>query len=114
MMKISRSLMIAAAFWVAQPAAASGVAVSDWQDQVLAIVAAQRTTPRSAILRRSSGVVEMQVEVDGRGMIERYEMAKSSGVPILDNEADLILLRVGSFPAPPDGRPKRMIVPIRW
>ena len=85
-----------------------------WTREAIAKVAQQRTTPRSAQLRGSTGVVEMAVSVDGRGMITDYRMVKSSGVPILDREADMIMLRVGSFDAPPGGASTHLVVPIRW
>jgi TonB family protein len=85
-----------------------------WSKDAIAKVASSRTTPRSAQLRKSKGIVEMEVTVDGRGMITGYRMIKSSGVPILDREADMILFRVGSFNAPPGGAPTRLVIPIRW
>jgi periplasmic protein TonB len=85
-----------------------------WTREAVAKVATHRTTPRSAQLRGSTGTVEMEVSVDGRGMITDYRMVKSSGAPILDREADLIIMRVGSFDAPPGGAPTRVMIPIRW
>jgi TonB family protein len=88
--------------------------VGTWAQSAIAKVAQQRTTPRSAQLRGATGVVEMVVTVDARGMITDYRMVRSSGVPILDREADLILMRVGSFDAPPQRSPVRVTIPIRW
>lgn len=85
-----------------------------WTRAAIDKVAAHRSTPRSAQLRGAKGTVEMQVKVDRGGMITDYRMIRSSGVPILDLEADLIMLRVGSFTAPPDRAPTQMVVPIRW
>lgn len=96
---------------VLNPASA---AESPWSQAAIAKVAEHRTTPRSAQLRRATGTAEMEVNVDGRGMITGYRMVKSSGIPILDHEADMILFRIGSFDAPPDGVPTRLIIPIRW
>jgi TonB family protein len=93
---------------------ATAASDTDWTRQAIAKVAAQKTTPRSAQLRGSKGVVEMAVQVDGGGMITDYRMIKSSGVPILDMEADLILMRVGSFDVPPGRKPARLVIPIRW
>lgn len=89
-------------------------AMPSWTQGVIEKVAAHRTTPRSAQLRGATGIARMEVDVDGRGMIIGYRLVKSSGVPILDHEADLILLRVGSFSPPPDGMPERIIIPICW
>lgn len=87
---------------------------SAWSQDAIEKVAAHRTTPRSAQLRGSKGVVEMQVAVDSNGMITDYRMVKSSGQPILDREADLIMMRVGSFESPPGRVPTRLVIPIRW
>jgi TonB family protein len=75
---------------------------------------AQRSTPRSAQLRGSKGVVEMEVAVDGDGMIKSYHIIQSSGVPILDQEADLIFMRVGSFTTTPNRKPVQVVIPVRW
>jgi len=114
MKNVMKNIMIAVlgASVLTQAAAAAGNPA--WTKEVIAKVAAHRTTPRSAQLRGSKGVVEMEVEIDGRGMITNYKMTKSSGVPILDREADLIIMRVGSFGPPPGGAPTKIVVPIGW
>jgi TonB family protein len=56
----------------------------------------------------------MAVLVDGNGMITDYHMMQSSGSPILDREADLIMMRVGSFDAPPERALRKVTIPIRW
>lgn len=85
-----------------------------WRKDVIGKVAEHRTTPRSAQLRGAHGVARMAVVVDGNGMITGYRLVGSSGAPILDREADLILMRVGSFSPPPGRRPATVEVPIRW
>lgn len=87
---------------------------SRWLQSAIIKVADHRTTPRSAQLRGAKGEARMEVRVDANGMITGYRLVKSSGVPVLDQEADLILMRVGSFETPPDRRPATIIVPIRW
>jgi TonB family protein len=112
-MKILKNIMIAAlgACLISGTAFAG---IPEWTKDAVAKVASHRTTPRSAQLRGAKGVVEMEVNVDGRGMITGYKMVKSSGVPILDREADLIIMRVGSFESPPGGDATRLVIPIRW
>lgn len=107
-------IIFAAGLWVSMAMNAASAAASQWPQTVIAKVAAHRTTPRSAQLRRATGVAEMEVSIDGRGMITGYRLLKSSGVPILDREADMILFRLGSFDAPPGGNPTRLVIPIRW
>ena len=99
-------------------AASAALAAPDsgasWSREAIEKVARHRTTPRSAQLRGDKGVVRMAVSVDGNGMITDYRMMQSSGSPILDREADLILMRVGSFDAPPGRAPQKVAIPIRW
>jgi TonB family protein len=114
MNNLMKSIMIAVLGVSVISQAAAAVSSPGWIKEAIAKVAAHRTTPRSAQLRGSKGIAEMEVEVDGRGMITDYKMTKSSGVPILDREADLIIMRVGSFGAPPGGAPTKIIVPIGW
>lgn len=99
---------------LAASAAAAFGADPNWSREVIEKVAQHRTTPRSAQLRGDKGVVQMAVSVDGNGMITAYRMVQSSGSPILDREADLILMRVGSFDIPPDRMPQKVTIPIRW
>jgi len=87
---------------------------STWSRTAIEKVAAHRTTPRSAQLRGSKGTAQMAVSVDGNGMITDYRLVRSSGSPILDREADLILMRVGSFTVPPGRQPQKLTIPIRW
>lgn len=88
--------------------------ISNWSREAIAKVAEHRTTPRSAQLRGAKGTAQMAVSVDGNGMITDYRLVQSSGSPILDREADLIIMRVGSFETPPGRTPQRLVIPIRW
>ena len=109
----TKAAITAVAVFLSMPATAADNAAA-WRQAAIEKVAAQRTTPRSAQLRGSKGTVRMEVAVDGGGMITDYHMIQSSGAPILDREADLILMRVGSFTIPPNRAPMRFIIPIRW
>jgi len=113
-MRSQKILLRLIAWAICLSASAAVAAPSAWSQDAIDKVAAHRTTPRSAQLRGSKGVVEMQVAVDGNGMITDYRMVKSSGEPILDREADLIMMRVGSFESPPGRTATRLIIPIRW
>jgi len=112
-MKVAPKILITALV-MGVSAAPLFAGVPEWTRGAIAKVAAHRTTPRSAQLRGSAGTTQMEVDVDGRGMITDYRLAKSSGEPILDREADLIIMRVGSFDAPPGGTPTKLVIPIRW
>ena len=115
MKKVARKFCTfgALAITMASTAASAG-ADPGWSREAIEKVAQHRTTPRSAQLRGDKGVVQMAISVDGNGMITDYRMVQSSGSPILDREADLIMMRVGSFDPPPERAPQKVTIPIRW
>ena len=113
-MRSPAKITLLAAFAAGVAASAVQAADANWSREAIEKIAAHKTTPRSAQLRGAKGIVEMEVRVDSNGMITDYQMIKSSGVPILDREADLIIMRVGSFESPPGRSPTELIIPIRW
>jgi len=113
-MRSPAKITLLAAFAASVAASAVQAADANWSREAIEKIAAHKTTPRSAQLRAAKGTVEMEVKVDGNGMITDYQMIKSSGVPILDREADLIIMRVGSFESPPGRSPTALVIPIRW
>lgn len=113
-MRSPAKITLLAAFAAGVAASAVQAADANWSREAIEKIAAHKTTPRSAQLRGAKGIVEMEVRVDSNGMITDYQMIKSSGVPILDREADLIIMRVGSFESPPGRSPTELVIPIRW
>ncbi|MGE0775520.1 MAG: energy transducer TonB [Sphingomonadaceae bacterium] len=115
MNKVARKIVpLAVAGMMCAAVAPAHATSSAWSRDAIEKVAAHRTTPRSAQLRGSKGTAQMAVSVDGNGMITDYRLVRSSGSPILDREADLILMRVGSFAAPPGRTPRKLTIPIQW
>jgi len=72
--------------------------------------------PRAARQARIEGVVMLHFVMDAQGKLVSFEIAKSSGRPVLDNEA-LALIQRAQLPALPAGFPTSTldaVVPIQF
>jgi protein TonB len=73
--------------------------------------------PRSARQAHIEGVVQLHFVMDAEGKVLSFEIAKSSGRPILDSEALALIQRAQPLPALPADYPTRTldaIVPIEF
>ena len=73
--------------------------------------------PRSARQARIQGVVMLHFIMDADGKVISFEIAKSSGRPVLDAEALALIQRAQPLPAIPAGYPARTldaVVPIEF
>jgi protein TonB len=73
--------------------------------------------PRSARAARIEGVVMLHFVMDAEGKVLSFEIAKSSGRPILDAEALALIQRAQPLPALPASFPTRTldaVVPIEF
>ncbi len=73
--------------------------------------------PRSARQAHIEGVVMLHFVMDANGKVLSAEIAKSSGRPVLDNEALALISRAQPLPALPADYPTRTldaIVPIEF
>jgi periplasmic protein TonB len=86
---------------------------SGWQKQVVAMVVKAQTYPRAAQMRKEQGTAKVRVKIAATGAIEGVELAQSSGSDILDKEAQKMMEKIGSFPAPTGGA-ATLVVPITW
>jgi periplasmic protein TonB len=84
-----------------------------WQKQVVSMVVKAQTYPRAAQMRKEQGTAKVRVKVGASGAVEGVELAQSSGSDILDKEAQKMMEKIGSFPAPPGGA-ATLVVPITW
>ncbi len=84
-----------------------------WQKQVVSMVVNAQTYPRAAQMRKEQGTAKVRVKVGPSGTVESVELAQSSGSDILDKEAQKMMEKIGSFPAPPSGA-TTLVVPITW
>jgi protein TonB len=73
--------------------------------------------PRTARQAHVQGVVMLHFTMDAEGKVTSYEIAKSSGRPVLDAEALALIQRAQPLPPIPAGYPTRTldaIVPIEF
>jgi len=105
---------------VAAPVAPSPVAV-EGRDVFLGKLLAQlnrfKQYPRSARQAHIEGVVQLHFVMDAQGKVLSFEIAKSSGRPVLDAEALALIQRAQPLPALPADYPTRTldaIVPIEF
>ena len=101
------------------PAAPSGA--GEGRDSFLGRLLAQlnrfKQYPRTARQAHIEGVVMLHFVMDAQGKVISYEIAKSSGRPILDSEALALIQRAQPLPALPADFPTRTldaIVPIEF
>jgi len=80
-----------------------------------ALKRAQRYPP-GARIRRAEGVVMVSFTLSRDGSVVASRLARSSGDPDLDEEAEAMLRRVNLPPLPSDvaGSTLNMVVPIRF
>ena len=101
---------------VTAPQAASGESRDSFLARLLAQLNRVKQYPRAARQARIEGVVMLHFVMDGQGKLIRFEIAKSSGRPVLDNEA-LALIQRASLPPLPAGFPTTTldaVVPIAF
>jgi TonB family protein len=111
---------------VANPAPPASVAVvskavGETKDSYLGRLLAQlnrfKQYPRSARQARIEGVVMLHFVMNADGKVESFEIAKSSGRPVLDAEALALIQRAQPLPALPTDFPTRTldaVVPIEF
>lgn len=104
----------------AAPVAPSPVA-GEGRDAFLGRLLAQlnrfKQYPRSARQAHIEGVVQLHFIMDAQGKVLSFEIAKSSGRPVLDAEALALIQRAQPLPALPADYPTRTldaIVPIEF
>jgi len=93
---------------------------SESRDGFLASLLAQlnrvKQYPHAARQARIEGVVMLHFVMDGQGKLVSFDIAKSSGRPVLDNEA-LALIQRAQLPPLPPGFPTEIldaVVPIQF
>jgi len=93
---------------------------SESRDSFLASLLAQlnrvKQYPRAARQARIEGVVMLHFVMDGQGKLVSFDIAKSSGRPVLDSEA-LALIQRAQLPPLPPGFPTEIldaVVPIQF
>jgi protein TonB len=102
---------------VAAPQKAAGENRDSFLGRLLAQLNRFKQYPRAARQARIEGVVMLHFVMDAQGKVQSFEIAKSSGRPVLDAEALALIQRAQPLPALPADYPTRTldaIVPIEF
>lgn len=102
---------------VAAPQKAAGETRDSFLGRLLAQLNRFKQYPRAARQARIEGVVMLHFVMDAQGKVQSFEIAKSSGRPVLDAEALALIQRAQPLPALPADYPTRTldaIVPIEF
>ncbi|HEY1877419.1 MAG TPA: energy transducer TonB, partial [Rhizomicrobium sp.] len=76
-----------------------------------------KQSPRAARQAHLEGVVMLHFVIDAQGRVSRFDIAKSSGRPVLDNEALALISRAQPLPPLPADFPTSIldaVVPIEF
>jgi protein TonB len=99
------------------PQKAAGETHDSYLGRVLARLNRFKQYPRAARQARIEGVVMLHFVMDADGKVTNFEIAKSSGRPVLDAEALALIQRAQPLPALPTDFPTRTldaVVPIEF
>ncbi len=108
---------VAAAAPAAQPSPVAGEGRDAFLGRLLGQLNRFKQYPRAARQAHIQGVVMLHFIMDAEGKVTFFEVAKSSGRPVLDAEALALIQRAQPLPALPAGYPTRTldaIVPIEF
>jgi periplasmic protein TonB len=89
-------------------------AQADWQRGLSERLKQYKRYPHEAQRRGVRGQVIVRFKVDDSGQLVFSEITRSSGSPILDEEALALLKRASPFQAPPPGAELDYTLPIRF
>jgi TonB family protein len=102
---------------VSQPSPAAGEGKDVFLGRLLGQLNRFKQYPRSARQAHIQGVVMLHFIMDADGKVTAFDIAKSSGRPVLDAEALALIQRAQPLPAIPASYPSRTldaIVPIEF
>jgi protein TonB len=102
---------------VARAVSGAGETRDSFLARLLAQLNRYKQYPRAARQAHIEGVVMLHFVMDADGKVQNFEIAKSSGRPVLDNEALALIARAQPLPAlPPDFPTRTMdaVVPIQF
>jgi protein TonB len=102
---------------VAAPQKAAGETRDNFLGGLLAQLNRFKQYPRAARQAHIQGVVMLHFVMDAQGKVQSFEIAKSSGRPVLDAEALALIQRAQPLPALPADYPTRTldaVVPIEF
>jgi periplasmic protein TonB len=100
-----------------RPAPKVSTAIPAWTSRLAAALERNKRYPPAAQARREQGVAQVFFTLDRQGHLVESRIVRSSGAPILDEEALALLARAQPFPPPPaelTGPQVGLTVPIRF
>ena len=102
----------------AAPANNLGVGRSNYDTNYRGLVAAHlaryKQYPADARSSGKTGTAAVTFSIGGSGGVGSVSLARSSGVPSIDQEVVAMVRRASPFPAPPGGRPQSFTVPVNF
>ncbi|MEA2928145.1 MAG: periplasmic protein TonB [Hyphomicrobiales bacterium] len=102
----------------AAPANNLGVGRSDYDANYRGLVAAHlarhKQYPADARSSGKTGTAAVTFSIGGSGGVGSVSLARSSGVPSIDQEVVAMVRRASPFPPPPGGRPQSFTVPVNF
>jgi protein TonB len=100
-----------------RPTPKVSTAIPAWTSRLAAVLERNKRYPPAAQARREQGVAQVFFTLDRQGHLVESRIVRSSGAPILDEEALALLARAQPFPPPPaelTGPQVALTVPIRF
>jgi protein TonB len=113
----SQAAVVTAAPAEAVPQQAVRAALTSWTTRVSILLERRKRYPAAATRGRVQGVATVAFEIDRSGKLLSFQLVSSSGHVILDEEAQDLLRRIGTFPPLPveiSSATLSVSVPIRF
>lgn len=92
-------------------------ASADYMSYLLAWLQKHKEYPTEARRRRQEGTALLYFEMDRDGRVRNFQLQRSSGHPVLDDEVLALIERAQPLPAPPPevkGETVKLIVPVQF
>ncbi len=92
-------------------------AIRTWESQLLTHLEGHKRYPSAAQKRRQEGVVYLRFIMDRSGKVLEWDIRRSGGYAMLDDEVNALIQRASPLPPPPDemgGTTIEMVVPVEF
>ena len=98
-------------------AAAVASARASWQGRLVAWLARYKRYPRVAQEQHQQGTAYLRFAIDRQGRVLSFQLVRSTGFSLLDDEVQALIQRAQPLPAPPPEIPGNQIqleVPVEF
>lgn len=99
------------------PSANAMAARATWQAQLAAWLSRHKRYPRAAQEQRQQGRAYLRFSLDRNGRVLAFQLDRSSGFPLLDEEVGALIQRAQPLPPPPADVPGErfdLVVPVEF